>query len=65
MRRTSNFVLPLDPEYIGHREQEERRKETRDWLLHLNNEPLAPPVVLDTPNHGARRSSRSRGRKAA
>jgi succinate dehydrogenase hydrophobic anchor subunit len=33
MLRKSRLVLPGDPEYMGHRDAEKRRQETREWLL--------------------------------
>ena len=32
MPRTSNVILPYEPGYTGHWEEEKRRKETREWL---------------------------------
>jgi hypothetical protein len=29
---TSKIVLPYEPDYVGHREADERRKETKEWL---------------------------------
>jgi hypothetical protein len=47
MRRTSDLVLPLDPGYTAHREAEERRKQTREWLRRSERAGRAPSVVPD------------------
>ena len=28
----SKIVLPYEPDYVGHREAEKRRQETKEWL---------------------------------
>jgi hypothetical protein len=28
----SKIVLPYEPDYVGHREAEKRRRETKEWL---------------------------------
>ena len=38
MPQTSNFILPYEPEYTGHREEEKRREETREWLRERKRE---------------------------
>jgi hypothetical protein len=53
MSHASNLVLPLDPGYTAHREAEERRKETREWLRRREPESQAPSIVPKMP--GARR----------
>ena len=31
-RILSKIVLPYEPDYVGHREAEKRRQETKEWL---------------------------------
>lgn len=47
MRRTSDLVLPLDAGYTAHREAEERRKQTREWLRRRERQSRTPSVVPD------------------
>ena len=48
MRAVSKIVLPYEPDYVGGREAERRRKETKQWLRRRERElaeqssPLAP-----------------------
>ena len=32
MPKTSTLISPIDPQYTGHRDAEERRRQTRKWL---------------------------------
>jgi hypothetical protein len=32
MLTMSKIVLPYEPDYVGHREAEKRRRETKEWL---------------------------------
>ena len=45
---------PLDPNFTGHREEERRRRETREWLKQrergLGVVADAPPVASDQPS---------------
>jgi hypothetical protein len=34
----SKIVLPYEPEYVGDREAEQRRKETKEWLRNRERE---------------------------
>jgi hypothetical protein len=38
MSRASNLTNPLDAEYVEHREADERRRETRNWLKQRERE---------------------------
>ena len=56
MPRTSNVILPYEPGYTGHWEEEKRRKETREWLRQRDAEiePLRErerriePIAIDS-----------------
>jgi hypothetical protein len=56
MQATSNLILPIDPEYTGHREAEQRHRETREWLrrrereldLHTDMPSIAPDKPDDS-----------------
>lgn len=54
MLAMSKIVLPYEPQYVGHREAEERRRETKDWLRHREHElgERSPSIV---PEHAAER----------
>jgi hypothetical protein len=48
----SEIVLPYEPQYIGHRSAEERRKAVADWLRQRErelDEHHAPSVVPEHP----------------
>jgi hypothetical protein len=47
MRQKSPFLLPCDPEYTAHREAENRRQQTRQWLLQREQASVAPSIVPD------------------
>src|SRR5262245_35423575 len=47
MPQTSNFILPYEPEYTGHREEEKRREETREWLRQRKRELESPSMASD------------------
>jgi hypothetical protein len=53
MTHASNVISPLDAEYAEHREEEGRRRETREWLERRERElgfvKDAPPVAPKTP----------------
>ena len=34
----SKIVLPYEPDYVGHREAEKRRQETKEWLRRRERE---------------------------
>jgi hypothetical protein len=34
----SKIVLPYEPDYVGHREAEKRRQETKEWLRQRERE---------------------------
>jgi hypothetical protein len=38
MTQTSAIILPIDPQYTAHREAEERRRQTREWLAKREHE---------------------------
>jgi hypothetical protein len=49
----SKIVLPYEPDYVGGREAEKRRKETKEWLRQRERElaepspPLAPEPAAE------------------
>jgi hypothetical protein len=49
MLKQSNLPNPLDAQYTAHREEEARRRATKEWLLERERELVtdAPPVVPD------------------
>jgi hypothetical protein len=51
MSRDSTLISPLDSHYTGHRDAEQRRRETREWLEKRERElgfiHDAPAVVPD------------------
>jgi hypothetical protein len=49
----SKIVLPYEPDYVGHREAEKRRQETKEWLQRRERE-LAERVALDRAGADAR-----------
>jgi hypothetical protein len=49
MRQTSRLVLPCDPQYTAHREAEERRQQTREWLRQRERTSVAPSIVPEAP----------------
>ena len=55
----SRIVLPYEPQYVGHRSAEERRKAVSEWLRQREralDEHHAPPVVPEEPPGNARPS---------
>jgi hypothetical protein len=48
MPRASNFILPYEPQYTGHREEEKRREETREWLRQRERELERSSVAAET-----------------
>ena len=42
MTTMSGVLLPYDPQYVGHREAEKRRRETREWLRQRELKLLEP-----------------------
>jgi len=54
MTQASKLTSPLDAEYAEHREAEERRRETREWLEKRERElgfvKDAPSVAPDKPS---------------
>jgi hypothetical protein len=49
----SGIVLPYEPQYVGHRNAEERRKAVSEWLRQRERElGDAPSVVPDPPGGG-------------
>ena len=60
MRHTSDLVLPLDPGYTAHREAEERRRQTREWLRRRERQSRAPSVVPDGSEAAAEQRERKR-----
>jgi hypothetical protein len=56
----SGIVLPYEPQYVGHRSAEERRKAVADWLRQRErelNEHHAPSVVPEPPAADRKNSS--------
>jgi hypothetical protein len=55
MTQALKLISPLDADYVGHREAEQRRRETHEWLERRERElgfvKDAPPVVPKTPEH--------------
>jgi hypothetical protein len=49
MMKDSTLISPIDPRYTGHRDAEERHRQTRDWLAKRERElgivSDAPPVA--------------------
>lgn len=55
----SGIVLPYEPQYVGHRNAEERRKAVSEWLRQRERELCdAPSVVPEQPPAGGRSSTR-------
>jgi hypothetical protein len=54
MSQDTVLKSPLDPNYTRHREEERRRRETREWLKQrergLDVAADAPPVASDQPS---------------
>jgi hypothetical protein len=51
----SGIVLPYEPQYVGHRKAEERRKAVSEWLQQRErevDEHPAPSVVPEQPSTG-------------
>ena len=60
----SGIVLPYEPQYVGHRNAEERRKAVSEWLRQRErelDEHHAPSVVPEHPSTGEQPSP---GKKA-
>jgi hypothetical protein len=54
----SRIVLPYEPQYVGHRNAEERRKAVSEWLRQRERElDDAPSVVPEQPPAGRRPST--------
>jgi hypothetical protein len=55
MAQPSTLLNPLDAHYTGHREAEQRRRETREWLSRRERElgfvKDAPPTVPASDKH--------------
>jgi hypothetical protein len=55
MAVASKIVLPYEPQYVGHRDAEERRKAVSEWLRlrerELDEHP-SPSVVPDSAGSG-------------
>ncbi len=49
MMKDSSLISPMDPRYTGHREAEERHRQTQEWLKRRERElgfaTDAPPVA--------------------
>jgi hypothetical protein len=61
----SKIVLPYEPDYVGGREAEKRRKETQEWLRQRELEVAStrsPPIVpsQNTPESKEARPSSTR-----
>ncbi len=55
MAVASKIVLPYEPEYVGHRDAEERRKAVSEWLRQRErevDEHPSPSVVPDPAGPG-------------
>jgi hypothetical protein len=60
----SDIVLPYEPQYVGHRNAEERRKAVSEWLRQRErewDEHHSPSVVPEHPSTGEQPSP---GKKA-
>jgi hypothetical protein len=54
----SRIVLPYEPQYVGHRNAEARRKAVSEWLRQRERElDDAPSVVPEQPPAGGRPST--------
>lgn len=53
MLPTSKVILPYEPDYVGHRQADERRKEVKEWLQRRERE-YSPSIV---PDHAPERES--------
>jgi hypothetical protein len=54
----SGIVLPYEPQYVGHRSAEERRKAVSEWLRQRERElDDAPSVVPEQPPASGRPSA--------
>jgi hypothetical protein len=49
-----NFILPYEPQYVGHREAEQKRQETQTWLRNRELLRWSLSVVPDQPSEGER-----------
>jgi hypothetical protein len=61
----SGIVLPYEPQYVGHRSAEERRKAVADWLRQRErelDEHHAPSVVPEQPPAGEKSSAGGKSR---
>lgn len=59
-----SIVLPYEPQYVGHRDAEQRRKAVSEWLQRRQrevDEHVAPSVVPEQPPAGEPSST---GKKA-
>jgi hypothetical protein len=45
----ANFILPYEPQYVGHWQAEQRRKETERWLRRRESSRRSPSIVPDHP----------------
>ena len=60
----SKIVLPYEPQYVGHRDAEERRKAVSEWLRQRKrelDEHPSPSVVPDPAGPGQRNKAAARG----
>jgi hypothetical protein len=58
MLTMSKIVLPYEPDYVGHREAEKRRRETKEWLRQRERDlaKRSPSIVPErTPEPDKRR----------
>jgi len=55
MTKVSTLISPIDSQYTGHREAEQRRRQTREWLEKRERDlgfvGDAPSLVLDQNPH--------------
>jgi hypothetical protein len=51
MAVASKIILPYEPEYVGHRQADERHKQIREWLRKRERELAgrSPPLVAKQP----------------
>ena len=45
----ANFILPYEPQYVGHRLAEERHAQTKRWLHERELSQSSPSIVPDHP----------------
>jgi hypothetical protein len=64
MLAMSKIVLPYEPDYVGHREAEKRRQETKEWLRRRERElaERSPSIVPERAPRPTRSAEQTRRR---